>query len=258
MKLAAIAVLVHTCPTLATQYFQVSRFVTSGQPDQAYVLPLEDPSDIAHAKQLIAKGPSVGSPLVVAKIAEGSDDINRDTLAAGEPFWSWHVSQFEGFADFTIELCDGNPQFVENDVAGWIANTSGQICFWSYTVTGFLSDGVAGDYDGNGMVDAADYTVWRDTLGSQLDLRADGNGNGRVDPGDYRFWKVRFGNTVHQTLSVTVPEPIAVVILFSGLVGLGFYTKRSSKNDATFALNRSAASPARVATDDRQSDKPQR
>ena len=235
IKLAAIAVLVNTGPALATQYFQVSRFVTSGQPDQAYVLPLEDPSDIAHAKQLIAKGPSVGSPLVVAKIAEGSDAINRDTLATGEPFWSWHVTQFQGFADFTIELCDGNPQFVENDVAGWIANTGGQICFWSYTVTGILDDGVAGDYDGNGMVDAADYTVWRDTLGSQLDLRADGNGNGRVDSGDYRFWKVRFGNAGQKTRSITVPEPVALLLLVSGLCGLGGYTKRYAKRSVRFA-----------------------
>jgi len=227
MKLAAIAVLVNTCPTLATQYFQVSRFVTSGQPDQAYVLPLEDPSDIAHAEELIANGLAAGSPLVIAQIAAGSDGINRDTLAAGEPFWSWHVTQFQEFADLAIELCDGNPQLVENNVAGWIANTGGQICFWSYTVTGILSDGVAGDYDGNGTVDAADYTVWRDTLGSQLDLRADGNGNGFVDPGDYKFWKVRFGNTVRETLSVTVPEPIALVMLFSaGLVGLGCARQR--------------------------------
>ena len=30
------------------------------------------------------------------------------------------------------------------------------------------------------MVDAADYSVWRDTLGSTNDLRADGNGDGQV------------------------------------------------------------------------------
>ena len=224
MELAVIAVLICTCPTLATQYFQVSRFVTSGQPDQAYVLPLDDPFDIAHAEQLIAKGPSVGSPLVVAQIADGS--INRDTLAAGEPLWSWPVTQFQGFADFTIELCDGNPQFVENDVAGWIDNTNGQICFWSYTVTGILSEGVAGDYNGNGTVDAGDYTVWRDTRGSKSDLRADGNGNGFVDSGDYRFWKIRFGGTADMTRTVTVPEPIATVMWFFGLVGLGCSRQR--------------------------------
>jgi hypothetical protein len=32
-----------------------------------------------------------------------------------------------------------------------------------------------GDDNGNGVVDAADYTLWCDTRGSQLELRADGN-----------------------------------------------------------------------------------
>ncbi|MCA9188726.1 MAG: dockerin type I repeat-containing protein, partial [Planctomycetales bacterium] len=44
---------------------------------------------------------------------------------------------------------------------------------------------VEGDYNGNGIVDAADYTVWKDTFGSSDDLIADGNGNGIVDAADY-------------------------------------------------------------------------
>jgi hypothetical protein len=49
------------------------------------------------------------------------------------------------------------------------------------------------DYNGNGNVDAADYTVWRDTLGSMTNLAADGNANGEIDPGDYDTWKENFG-----------------------------------------------------------------
>lgn len=57
-----------------------------------------------------------------------------------------------------------------------------------------------GDYNGNGKVDAADYTIWRDTLGSTTDLRANGNNTGasanRIDNADYVFWKNNFGNGV--------------------------------------------------------------
>ncbi|MEQ8848822.1 hypothetical protein, partial [Botrimarina sp.] len=35
-----------------------------------------------------------------------------------------------------------------------------------------------GDYNADGVVDGADYTVWRDTLGSTSDLRADGQPDG--------------------------------------------------------------------------------
>jgi hypothetical protein len=59
-----------------------------------------------------------------------------------------------------------------------------------------------GDYNGNGTVDAADYTVWQDTVGSTTDFRADGSGpsvgvpDGVVDSLDYEFWKANFGNTL--------------------------------------------------------------
>jgi hypothetical protein len=51
------------------------------------------------------------------------------------------------------------------------------------------------DYNGDGAVDAADYTVWRDTLGSMSDFRADGTNDGHVGPEDYALWKSQFGTT---------------------------------------------------------------
>ena len=53
--------------------------------------------------------------------------------------------------------------------------------------------GLEGDYSGDGAVDAGDYTVWRDTYGSDSNLAADGNGNGVVDEGDLLVWRANFG-----------------------------------------------------------------
>ena len=55
-----------------------------------------------------------------------------------------------------------------------------------------------GDYNLNGIIDAADYTVWRDALGANVVAysSADGNGNGIIDEADYDVWKMHFGQTV--------------------------------------------------------------
>ena len=101
----------------------------------SYVLPLDDPLAIADARTLIASGPGPGlGPIVVARIAAGADGVNRDHRAPGKPEWSWHVTTFLEFADATIEICDGSPTLVEEDVAAWLANTDSTVCFWSYTV----------------------------------------------------------------------------------------------------------------------------
>jgi hypothetical protein len=113
----------------------------------SFVLPLADPTDVAHARDLVARGPdAAGAGIVFAEIAAGRDGINRNVLAAGEPLWDWHVATFEGFGDMGVELVDGWPTFVQDDVPGWIANTRrsedetvGHIGFWSYTVVSELT-----------------------------------------------------------------------------------------------------------------------
>ena len=63
---------------------------------------------------------------------------------------------------------------------------------------------VATDYNRNGVWDAADYTVWRDTLGSRTDLRADGDNTGAsagvIDQDDFTFWKTRFRSAAGKRL----------------------------------------------------------
>lgn len=57
-----------------------------------------------------------------------------------------------------------------------------------------------GDYNENGTVDAADYVIWRATLGSTTDLRANGDNTGDsegvIDQADYNVWRSNFGNTL--------------------------------------------------------------
>ncbi len=70
---------------------------------------------------------------------------------------------------------------------------------------------LAGDYSGDGVVDAADYTVWRDSLGEQgAGLPADGDGDGEVTEADYVFWRERFGNIATSGSLTRDVEPAAV------------------------------------------------
>jgi len=79
---------------------------------------------------------------------------------------------------------------------------------------------LAGDYNGNGEVDAADYTVWQDNFGSMINLAADGNGNGVVDAADYTIWQDNFGNTLagsSNAASLTaIPEPSTLGVVLAG------------------------------------------
>lgn len=80
-----------------------------------------------------------------------------------------------------------------------------------------LAFGVAtGDYNDDGVVDAADYTVWRDSLGDSVTALtgADGSGNGLVDVDDYNVWKNHYGSMA-PALAVAIPEPSGL------LLGLG-------------------------------------
>jgi hypothetical protein len=58
--------------------------------------------------------------------------------------------------------------------------------------------GLIGDYNRNGVVDSADYVVWRNTVGQQVAnfSGADGSGNGLIDNDDYNIWRANFGATL--------------------------------------------------------------
>jgi len=87
-----------------------------------------------------------------------------------------------------------------------------------------LPTGLLGDYNQNGVVDAADYTVWRDRLGSGTALPNDDTPGVGAD--DYTRWKTHFGEVAGSgsaswtAASSVVPEPAGWLLVLISLVHL--------------------------------------
>lgn len=86
-----------------------------------------------------------------------------------------------------------------------------------------------GDFNGDLIVDAADYTVWRDNLGSTEGTLLNGNGNGGViDQSDYTLWKSNFGAVLASAaLNAAVPEPGAAALALLACLGASCVRRRS-------------------------------
>ena len=81
---------------------------------------------------------------------------------------------------------------------------------------------IPGDFNGNGVVDAADYVVWRKTDGT---------------PAGYNAWRTHFGQPTGartgtvgaSSTQVAVPEPATLVLLVIATAGLCYGETQANK-----------------------------
>jgi T5SS/PEP-CTERM-associated repeat protein len=83
-----------------------------------------------------------------------------------------------------------------------------------------------GDYNQNGTVDAADYTLWRKNLGSGTALPNDDTPG--VGQDDYTRWRTHFGQTVGSGLGAIdhVPEPATTFLVNLAVVSVSLRRRR--------------------------------
>lgn len=77
----------------------------------------------------------------------------------------------------------------------------------------------SGDFNGDGFIDAADYTIWRDNenqTGVGL-AGGDGNNDGTVDALDYAIWSQQYAPAVSEG-AAAIPEPGSLVMAIACLL----------------------------------------
>jgi len=97
-----------------------------------------------------------------------------------------------------------------------------------------VANGLVGDYNDDGQVDAGDYTVWRNHLGQTFTLTNENPAAatpGVVDAEDFAFWKAHFGEIAGSGpgagANAAVPEATSRVLLMTVVLAM-FVCRRAA------------------------------
>jgi hypothetical protein len=146
-----------------------------------------------------------------------------DVTAVEEIRAVMYVGDFAG-----TDLTAGGSFFIDNLMVEVFANQAAMLATPNPNTAPVESVGVPGDYNENEVVDAADYTVWRDNFGSATALPNDPSAGVAAD--DYDRWKANFGDTLPGAgglSSGAVPEPSTLVLVSLAMAAAGFGRRRS-------------------------------
>ncbi|MGD9634962.1 MAG: glycosyl hydrolase 115 family protein, partial [Pirellulales bacterium] len=154
------------------------------------------------------------------------------TAASGSALYRAYVGRKEVVDGAAIDV------FIDDFMTS--TTTAGANRAWydglGYGLVSTIIDELAGDFNGDLVVDVADYTLWRDNLGAADESAIGGNGDGLngVDESDYEIWKSHFGESLAAGSGArqVVPEPatLPLVALAGTLVSLA----RSRRRTASF------------------------
>lgn len=161
-------------------------------------------ADASHVAQLAGRGEGEYDRVIAAGAVTLDGELQIEliddaalTLEAGDRFALIESASLAGgFATLDAPtLPDG--------LAWGLFQTATTLELWVVAPTG-----LTGDFNHDGRVDAADYTVWRDSSGAAgLHHLADANGDQAVDAADIALWRSAFGDSVPPLAAV--PEPAA-------------------------------------------------
>lgn len=164
-----------------------------------------------------AIGPNITSLAGVQNIPWGTEPVllsSSATVASGTfapgvtPAFGTSLSQFDGRVFTALGTIVSPGPFTDD------------IDFTTEVLTNLDFGVPTGDYNNDGLVNAADYTVWQDALGATVPVLSspDGNADGEVTRLDRLVWANNYGLTRDAARSgaplaaTAIPEPTACVL----------------------------------------------
>jgi len=154
-----------------------------------------------------------GKPLAISLVTdewrrvEATLIVDDDPLDTGLPEGGWaigadiyDVSAVEEIRAVMFvgnfggpDLTNGGSFFIDNLMVEVFADQTTMLATPNPNTAPVELAGLLGDYNENDVVDAADYTVWRDNLGGGTALPNDGGLGTPIGQAHYDQWKTNFG-----------------------------------------------------------------
>jgi hypothetical protein len=134
-------------------------------------------------------------------------DVFNSPLASGDwvfGFQSWHNTWDDGFLRVSGSIADDGPlplfsrdSLVPRGILG-DQDPEDVSLYWGVSLSAVPEDSLTdlgGDFNGDSVVNMADYVVWRRNLGAANESALSFNGDGMngVDSADYDLWRQNFG-----------------------------------------------------------------
>lgn len=206
-------------------------------PPQIYSVPATAFDSPGQTVTMTALG-TLGGSLLAPTAADISPD-GRSVVVRSSAFTSGYIYQ-RGDGQSVADALHGNGTSFplgsesQGEAIGWAADGSslfttsefdGQpsapIHSYSVTPPAYL---LAGDYNNDQYVDAADYTLWRNQLGANVTLPNESATPGSVTPEDYDVWRAHFGESLGGSgaTATAIPEPATIALVAFTLVLLYF------------------------------------
>ncbi len=192
--------------------------------------------DLVNNGGTIAPGASVGVTQVLADLELLSGVLEIELASPTEADLVDVEGVFHLGGDLSVSLLDG----FDPESGSWVIATASSFTGNFESVTpGFAVSrqggelmlsvvaGLPGDYNDDGIVNLADYTVWRDNLGGSFDLNGNGVETGEsagvVDAADYNYWRSHYGSSLASLANSeanVVPEPASLLLLLTPIVAI--------------------------------------